>query len=88
MKIIKIGALWCPACLIMHKIWPLLENEFPDIEITSLDLDMDSDEVEKYDVGKTLPVLILTENDKEIDRIIGEKKFEEIKNRILEVRSK
>ena len=34
MKIIKIGAMWCSACLKMNKYWNILRNDYPDIEIT------------------------------------------------------
>ena len=46
-----------------------------------LDLDFDSDEVKKYDVGNTLPVAIfLDSNNLELERLVGEKKVEEIEN--------
>ncbi len=72
MKIIKIGALWCGACLSTNKAW----NEFKqkhDFEFEELDYDLDEEEVEKYNVGEKLPVIICGEN-----RLIGEKKYDEI----------
>lgn len=86
MKIVKIGAMWCPGCIVMHKIWDKITSNY-DIEIESYDLDMDSEEVEKYNVGSTLPVIIFYENDKEYKRLIGEKKYEDIENVILEMRN-
>ena len=47
-----------------------------DIEIETLDYDFD--DIEKYNVSNKLPVMISIENDKEIDRLIGEKSYEEI----------
>lgn len=32
MKIIKIGAMWCPACIIMNKFWNKVKEEFKNIE--------------------------------------------------------
>ena len=82
MKIIKIGAMWCPACLITNKNLDKLKEEY-DLEIENLDYDFDEDEVNKYNVGETLPVLIFIDNDKEIDRLIGEKDYKEIKETII-----
>ena len=77
MKIIKINALWCSGCLSMKKIWKEIEKEYPNLDIENYDYDMDKEEVEKYNVGKILPVIIFKNNDEEI-RLIGEKKKEEI----------
>lgn len=78
MKIIKINAMWCSACISMHKIWKQIENDYPQIEITSYDYDMDEDIVKNYNVGDILPVAIFYENDIEIARLIGEKKLNDI----------
>lgn len=77
MKLIKISAIWCPSCLIMEKIWQDLQEEFNDIEFISYDYDLD-DEVESYNSGDVLPVLILMEHNKELVRFIGEKSKEEL----------
>ena len=45
MKVIKIGAMWCPGCIVMHKVWDKINKEYPNIEVKSLDLDMDEEEV-------------------------------------------
>ena len=86
MKIVKIGAMWCPGCIVMKKIWDEIEKKYP-IEIVSYDLDMDNEEVKKYDVGSTLPVIIFYKDDKEYKRLIGEKKLEDIENVIMEMNS-
>ena len=74
MRIIKIGAIWCPGCLVMKKIWNKINNLY-DLDIVDLDYDMDSDEVSKYEVGNVLPVIVfLDKNGKELERLIGEQK--------------
>ena len=78
MKIIKINAMWCPGCLISKNIWNEIEKEFPNHEYTNLDYDLDEEEVEKYNVGEILPVVIIEKEKKEIKRIIGEKNKKEI----------
>lgn len=74
MKIIKIGAVWCPGCLVMKKIWDnVVKNN--EIDAIELDYDMDNDEVSKYNVGKILPVFIFLDNNgNELERFVGEQK--------------
>lgn len=77
MKLIRISAMWCPACLIMRPLFDNLKDEI-NIEQVEYDYDLDEDIVKKYNVGEILPVFILTENDKEIARLTGEKSKEEV----------
>lgn len=75
MKIIKISAIWCPACIITNNALNKLKKEYEfDLE----ELDYDFDDIEKYNVGDILPVLIFIKDNKEIDRLIGEKNYKEI----------
>ena len=74
MQIIKIGALWCPGCLVMKKVWNNI-NKVYDLDIIDLDYDMDNEEVKKYNVGNILPVIIFIDKDgNELERLIGEQK--------------
>ncbi len=84
MKVIKITAIWCSACLIMNKRWKEIEKEY-DIETISYDLDFDEEEVDKYNVGDTLPVFIIVDEDKEIKRLVGEHSIDELKEFIEEL---
>lgn len=79
MKIIKISAVWCSACLITNPNFDNVLKEYPDIEIIEYDYDIDEDIVKKYNVGTIIPVIILLKNDIEVDRLIGEKNKKEIK---------
>ena len=45
MKIIKINAVWCPACIVSNKIWKNVLIDYPNLDIEELDLDFDGDEV-------------------------------------------
>ena len=80
MKVIKIGAMWCPACIIMNNYWKDIKKENQNLEFLEYDLDMDEEDVMKYNVGDILPVIILLDNDKEIKRLVGEKTKEEVNN--------
>ena len=78
MKIIKIGAIWCPGCLVMKKVWNNILKE-DDLDITELDYDMDAPKVLEYNVGEILPVIIfVSDKGDEIDRLIGEQKEDTI----------
>ncbi len=85
MKVIKITAIWCSACLIMNKRWKEIEKEY-DFETVSYDLDFDEDEVKEYEVGEKLPVFIFLDGDKEIGRLIGEKSLDQIREYIEELK--
>ena len=78
MKVIKVGAMWCPACIKMNKFWNSFKANYSNVQFVDLDSDMDEDEVKKLDIGNILPEIIVYEDEKEIKRIIGEKKEQEI----------
>lgn len=78
MKVIRINAMWCGGCLSMHKVWKKVEQEYPYIEIVNYDYDMDEDIVQQYNPGTLLPVAIFFKDDKEVERLNGEKTFEEL----------
>ncbi len=84
MKIVKISAIWCGACLITNKSWNQLKKNY-SFDFLELDYDMDEEEVEKYNPGKVLPVFIFLKDDKEIDRLVGEVSYEELEQKYLEV---
>ena len=83
MKIVKISAIWCGACLIMNKVWNKLKDK--DIELIELDYDMDEEEVKKYNPGDILPVFIVFNGDKEVLRLTGEFSYDEFINKLKEV---
>lgn len=78
MKIVRINAVWCSGCLVMHKVWNEIEKKYPNIEITNLDYDMDEDEVMTYNPGDILPIAIFYKDNIEIKRLVGEHKLSEI----------
>ncbi len=88
MKIIRITALWCMSCLAMKKIWKLVFDSREDIEIIDYDYDMDFEKIQKLNVGKILPELIVYKNDVEVLRIIGEKSYKKLAAIIKELDEK
>lgn len=69
-EVIVISAVWCPSCLILKKHLKKLKEEY-GIKYTLLDYDLD--DIDEYDVGKKLPVIICND-----ERLIGEKTYDEI----------
>ena len=82
MKVIKVGAMWCPACIKMGKFWKEFKDKYTNVEFIDLDLDMDEDEVKPLNIGNILPEIIVYDNDSEIKRIIGEKNQSEIEKEL------
>ena len=69
MKLVKIGAIWCSACLIVNERFKKVSINYPEIEF--IEYDVDIDDVKKYNVCDRIPVIILEEDDKELDRLVG-----------------
>ena len=89
MKILKFNAVWCSGCLVMKKTIKEIEELYPNIEIESYDYDMDQEEVEKWNIGEIIPVLIFVdENNNEISRHVREKTKKEIINEIERITRK
>jgi hypothetical protein len=47
-------------------------------DFIELDFDMDEEDVESLNIGNTLPVCIMIKEEKEVKRVIGEKKVKDI----------
>ena len=77
-NIIVISAMWCPSCLILKKHLKKLKEEY-NLDINTLDYDLDEEEVSTYNVGDKLPVIICGDK-----RLIGEKSYDEIVNFLKE----
>lgn len=78
MKIVMINAMWCPGCIVMHKVWNEIKKEYSDIEFISYDYDMDEEIVKAFNPGDILPITIFMKDDREVDRLNGEKSKKEL----------
>lgn len=73
MKILKIGAVWCPGCLVMKPRFAEIEKENPWLETKYYEFDDSKEVVEKYGIKDSLPVFIfLDKEENEILRLEGE----------------
>jgi thiol-disulfide isomerase/thioredoxin len=87
MKVIKIGAEWCPTCLVMRPRWAEIEKENPWLETEYLDFDKDKSQLKKYKAEneKELPFFIfIDKKGKEFLRLHGEPS----KEKLVEIISK
>lgn len=82
MKIIKITSLGCMSCLIMNERLKEI-NEKYNLEVINYDYDFD--DVEDFNVGTVLPVIIFLKNNKEVARLVGEHSQKEIEQKYKEV---
>ena len=78
MKLVRVSSLWCTSCIVTYKEWKKVKEKYPEYEYIEYDYDEDFEEVEKYNIGNILPVIIIFKNDLEVKRIIGEKKPDEL----------
>lgn len=81
MKLVRISAIWCTSCILTYNDFNEIKEEYSNLEYE--ELDYDTDDVDFYNVGNILPVIIIYKDNKEITRIIGEKRKKDIK-KVLE----
>ena len=83
MKLLKFGAVWCPACLVMASKINKVVDKYK-LELINYDYDIDMSMIEKYNIGNILPVLILLdEAGNEINRLVGEQSLNKLEEFII-----
>lgn len=83
-KAMLVTALWCPSCLLMRPRYQYVLNYY-GIDYEELDFDMDSEKYAPYQIGDTIPIFILLEDQQEVLRIIGEKSMADLMKMIKDV---
>ncbi|MDO8668760.1 MAG: thioredoxin family protein [Candidatus Buchananbacteria bacterium] len=69
MKILKIGADWCPECIIMRLRFTEIEKDMPDLQTEFIDIDKNP-EIKKARNIEDIPTFIfLDKNGQEILRL-------------------
>ncbi|MBQ6404785.1 MAG: thioredoxin family protein [Bacilli bacterium] len=84
MKIVKISAIWCGACLKTNKNWSQLKKNY-SFESVELDYDIDEEEALLYQPGNILPVFVFLKDNQEVGRLIGEVSYQDLEKKYLEV---
>ena len=73
MKVLKFGAAWCSACLLMQPVWEAIEKERPWLKNEYYDYDEQQALVASYEVNNKLPTFIfLDKQGQEFLRLHGE----------------
>lgn len=67
---IKFTAEWCGPCKKQQPNIDKMEEEFPNVQFISIDVDLIKDFNTTYNV-KSLPLLVLVKDGVEINRIVG-----------------
>jgi thiol-disulfide isomerase/thioredoxin len=90
MKVLKFGAVWCNACLVMRPRWQEIERENTWLATEYFDFDQDKEMVGKYGVaGDVLPVFVfIGKGGEEILRLSGEIEKDELIKVIAENKDK
>lgn len=76
MHIIRIAAVWCSSCIVTYQDFLKFKSENPTL--TYEELDYDRDDIQKYKVGHILPVILFFKENKEVYRLEGEYKKDEM----------
>lgn len=80
MKVLKFGAVWCAACLVMKPRWAEIEKENEWLETEFYDFDQDKEIVDKYNIpSEVIPVFIFLDKEgNEMFRLNGEIEKQEL----------
>jgi thioredoxin 1 len=85
MKVIKFGADWCEPCRILEPTIVELKKKYnvegSEVEIISIDVDVDFESSEKYGI-RSVPMIIFLKDDVVVDKLFGVKQPSEIEDKI------
>jgi thiol-disulfide isomerase/thioredoxin len=71
MKVLKIGAEWCPECVIMKPRWAEIESELSWLQTEYFDYDQNPEIKEKYKINHVPTFIFLDEQENEFLRLKG-----------------
>lgn len=69
-EILRFTANWCGPCLLMNPIFSQLTREYPDVTITTIDVDDQPDIAKAYSV-KSIPTIMFRKNGVMMDKQVG-----------------
>ncbi|HLD28456.1 MAG TPA: thioredoxin family protein [Patescibacteria group bacterium] len=88
MKILKIGAIWCPECAIMKPRWAEIERDMPDLKTEYIDLDQQPEIKHNRNIDHVPTFIFIGSDDQEIDRLKGLVEKDDLINKIKEHQGK
>lgn len=69
-KLLDFWAEWCNPCKLMNPIIDKIEQNYPNIEVVRINVDEDSEMVDKYGI-QTIPTYILEKDGEIINSVKG-----------------
>ena len=69
-KLLKFEAEWCSQCKALKPTLTNVLEEFPDVELVTVDCEVDEAETLKYQI-RSMPTLIYLKDNREIGRLSG-----------------
>lgn len=69
-KLLKFEAEWCSQCKALAPTLDSVLKEFPDVELTKVDCEVDEEETLKYGI-RSMPTLIYLKDNVEVGRLVG-----------------
>jgi thioredoxin 1 len=87
MKVIKIGAAWCPECVIMKPRWAEIEHDMPELKTEFFDVDENPEIKAKYSVDHIPSFIFFDNNDNETKRLRGLVEKDELINTIKKLQA-
>lgn len=88
MKILKIGAIWCPECLIMRPRWLEIQKELPWLEVDHIEVDEQPELKARFAVDHIPTIIFLDQNNNEIARLKGLIEKEDLLSKIIETKDR
>lgn len=78
MKVLKFGAVWCSACLVMRPRWQKIEKKLSWLKTDYFDVDERPDLDKKYQLSDYPAFIFLDKQGEEFSRMYGEKTEKEL----------
>jgi thioredoxin 1 len=88
MKVLKFGAIWCNACLIMKPLWAEIEQENAWLNTEYFDADEHPDLLKKYKIEDIPCFIFLDKDGNELKRLYGEVSKDELISIINSLKNK
>lgn len=88
MKVLKIGADWCPECVIMRPRWEEIEKIMPDLQTEYADYDKQTEIKEKYQIDHVPTFIFLDKDGRELHRVRGLAEKDELMEIINRIKDK
>lgn len=79
--VVDFFATWCGPCKMLSPIFEELEEELKEVKFVKVDIDKNSDLVQKFKIV-SVPTIKIFKNGKEVDTLVGFMPKEVLKNKI------